>query len=252
MYPFCPYDHARGRKTHLYCDLTQEENFHLLLGDKLQLEGFFWICEAIKKTGGISIGCNVEKESISNNWALVLADSNHGEHPYVFTQFRSIVKHVRGDPTEKRLITWSPFDVWRADRKTHRDAPFSWSAYLQDHGISSSGAVTAMKPCNILFDIANIPYEEHTLDWPEEFYRDSWTSPSSEEVEVNTTANQGPEPDWFNDLCHQVAQVSIEKVELKDTATPDTWQLLMMTDPGSFAASELQWHQVIMGESTTQ
>lgn len=203
-------------RTHLHCDLTQEENFHLLLGDAAQLEGFAWIAESIKKAGGITIGCHVDEGRIHDRSDLVLTDSNHGDRPYVFTQFRPLVKHVRGDPTEKRMITWSHFDVWRADQKSHRDTPFSWSAYKQD---GNNHKVTAMKPCNVLFDIANIKFQNHTLDWPEEFYRKSWTGPSLVEARPGPAANIETEPEWLNCLCSQIVQVNFEKAESKDRGT---------------------------------
>jgi hypothetical protein len=102
-----------------------------------------------------------------------------------------------------------------------------------------------MAPCNVLFDIATIPYQEHTLDWSEEFDRDEWTSAPSEQMErLNVaTADRGKDrgPDWFDEALGRVVSVGIEKVELKKLASPTSWQFLMDNDPGSFAASEMQW-----------
>ena len=101
----------QSRLRHGHCNITLETNFNLLLGDEPVLEALRWICDAIMRDGGISIGCLVEKGTTSNSRMLVLTDSNSEQNPFVFTQFRPITKHVRGDTKEKRLITLSPFDI---------------------------------------------------------------------------------------------------------------------------------------------
>ncbi|OJD18260.1 hypothetical protein AJ78_01699 [Emergomyces pasteurianus Ep9510] len=215
---FCPYDESLEDYHHTDCDLTQEQNFHLLLGDARQLAAFSWILDSIKMTGGISIGRLIDKTKDNNVYQkeppLVITDTNHTytpKHTHIFTQFRHVVKHRHGDPTEKRLLTWSPFDVWLVDRETHLDTPFSWSAYKREsHGVAIaaggdevSSPVTAMNPCNVLFDIANVPYQDHTLDWPDEFYQSSWSVSSlpknakppistTSDVLVNQEPNQEP------------------------------------------------------------
>ncbi|ODH38721.1 hypothetical protein ACO22_02194 [Paracoccidioides brasiliensis] len=242
---FCPYDDALAGYRHTNCELTNKENYHLLLGDGAVIESFSWIIESIKNTGGISIGYLTH----DNEEQIVLTDAS-SNRPYIFTQFRPVTKHVRGDRTEKRLIEWSPFDIWRADRENHRDAPFSWSAYEQDHshnkgadGVETAAtttttnsrstktvAVTAMEPCNVLFDVRNIRSQNHTLDWPEEFYRDSWILDPSDRSNVEpsrTSASQelGTDQLWFDELLQRVAGVSIDQVkEEQEESEEEPWE----------------------------
>jgi hypothetical protein len=116
------------------------------------------------------IGYLVDEQNSHSARSIILTDTDYGEHPYVFTQFQHIVKHVRGNLKEERLITWSPFDVWRMDRESHGDAPYSWSSYKQEHGFSSTEAVTAMRPCNLLLaehsSAVSDPRDDHTRDGP--------------------------------------------------------------------------------------
>jgi len=98
-----------------------------------------------------------------------------------------------------------------------------------------------MAPCNVLFDIANAPYQEHILDWPEEFYRDSWSSTHMEATPVEaTTTDPRLAPIVADDLSSEIVNVSVQEVEFKQSTIPN-WQLITSRTPGSYAASELQW-----------
>lgn len=186
---------------HQCCDVTKEENFHVLLGDEAQMGGFVWIIEAIWKMGRLVVGCHVDEGGTHDESALVLSDGDHRGNPYIFTQFRPVTKHKHGDPTEKKMLTWSYFDVWRADRESHQDTPFSWSAYKQRRDGHESENVTALSPCNVLFDISKVKHQDHTLDWPEEFYRESWERPFQD------TDAEEHQTDGMDDSCRQKSRV---------------------------------------------
>lgn len=153
------------------------------------LKAFFWALLRELTAKGMHAPANLPWKAFRDEGSLALTDA--GARSHVFAQFRHIVKRVRGEDTEKRLVTWSPFDVWRADKGDHGDAPFAWDAYRRGPEGSSGGGgdsgdspgVTAMAPCNVLFDIATIPHREHTLTWPEEFDRDNWDGAPAEQME---------------------------------------------------------------------
>ncbi|KGQ01084.1 hypothetical protein PAAG_12209 [Paracoccidioides lutzii Pb01] len=219
---FCPYDDALAGYRHTNCELTNKKNYHLLLGDGAVIESFSWIIESIKKTATALIFLPNFAPLPNTFVATAPKSASLSGLPLISgAQIAKIIEmlHSLGPPMN------------RQDHSHNKGTDgVDTSSTTTNSKSTKTVAVTAMEPCNVLFDVRNIRSQNHTLDWPEEFYRDSWILDPSDPRIVEpsrTSASQelGRDQLWFDELLQRVAGVSIDQVkEEKEESAEEPWE----------------------------